>query len=616
MRLLPLGTAIVGLVFAVSQVARGKEVGAPIPRAGIGSDRCVVELDLPDGTIVQIDGRDRGAARSVEMPYLAGERGAVLNNYCSLRATFTNGGSRSLSIGILGGCVTKVTLTLPQPQIELLEGPSDSLTSVALSPDGQRVVAGCGVQRVHCWDIRTGRIVWEQTIPDPSNVSEATTRVRFLPDGKQLLVSAEYTGLRLWDSASGVQLRDLSNADGSGAGRLAVSADGRFALSDIGVPWEGITPVLTLWNAKTWRRLHTMPSSACFALAPDGMRAFIGSPGAITVWDTATGQQVKRIDLGKGNTPHALSPDCRTVLTVADETANVSLWDVETSKQLRELSRNPEGDWWSLEYCTFAPSGQQLLTVCSDTATLWDCATGRELRDFGPADREAVAFGLDGTRIVTGTGERIVTLWDATTGKTLRKFAPPLDAVVGINLTGDGQQLRVKHQAGFEVYWELRTGAKIAPPDKPPAFEQGSAFPIDFTPDRRFNVRALDKIVWRDEKHDETHTFESVHWERPKYAAISADGLRVALGYSDRVELWNARLAELLATFVSAHAGADWLVTTPEGYFAGTEAGRWLIRWRLGDDATFPLERFEAKYHRPEAVEALLAGRPVAERGG
>ena len=63
--------------------------------------------------------------------------------------------------------------------LQTLKGHSDSVNSVAFSPDGQRVVSGSDDRKVQLWDVGTGAAL--QTL---KGHLDAVRSVAFLPDSK------------------------------------------------------------------------------------------------------------------------------------------------------------------------------------------------------------------------------------------------------------------------------------------------------------------------------------------------------------------------------------------------------------------------------------------------
>ncbi len=106
------------------------------------------------------------------------------------------------------------------------EGHSESINSIAFSPDGKTLLSGSDDQTMKLWDTRRGRLI--RTFKDHTT---DVTSVAFLGDGKRI-ASASGDGIRIWDKQSGRLLVTLTKfAEGEW---MAITPEGYFAASKNG----------------------------------------------------------------------------------------------------------------------------------------------------------------------------------------------------------------------------------------------------------------------------------------------------------------------------------------------------------------------------------------------
>jgi len=385
------------------------------------------------------------------------------------------------------------------------EGQKTEVTAVAISPDNNILFTGFRDGVCILWDRETGKKI-RQWVDDQIKAAV------FLPDGQRVLTANDYSGVRQWIVATGEEDRSLSLDHPDPVESMALSGDGRLALTSCA---DGKVRLWDVSSAKLVRELEVRGGKAAFA---QNLRRYMNTFHRRDIrWDDgqwagrfqikepllssllmgkaeaspqlaetlASCLEVLPSDLWKTIFSVAISPDGSLGLTVAPDDRIVRLWNLadgsEISFPITSDQPGPfldlggsvlRGPVWS---AVFSPEGDRVVTVGGDSARLWDLSEGspageRELKRFSPPGAVASAcFSPDDKYVVTGSWDDTARIWNAENGEADLKLGGNLDQAQGGHqgkvrsavFSPDGERVLTASDDGTAKIWSRKDGSLI-----------------------------------------------------------------------------------------------------------------------------------------------------------
>jgi WD40 repeat protein len=502
-------------------------------------------------------------------------------------------------IRLLALCAIFLASTSPvlageKPEIFVQLGHSDAVSSIAVSTDGMYALSGSEDKTLKLWEVATGREV-RTFIGHTGRVLS----VALSADGRYALSGSQDQTLRLWDVATGREVRTCA-VEGflNWIHSIALSHDGRYALSGA----SDTTP--KLWDVVTGREVRTFTGHkkdpqknfgdwvTSVALSPDGRYALsaITNSNAFNLWEIATGREI-RVFTGHTDTINAVafSRDGRYALSGSRDNT-VRFWDISTGSEIRIF----RGHTSAVFSVAFSPDGRYALSGSYDqTARLWDTSTGREVKTFGghKMSVNAVAFMPDGRSALSGSTDRTLKLWDISTGKEIRAFSSHIVSVKSIAISPNGSYLLVGAGQTLEL-WDLATGRRI----RQFTGHTSEITSVSFSPDGRYALA----VSWKTFKLWELATGKEIrqftgHSSQVTSVSFSPDGRYALSGSSDQtVKLWDVSTGEAIKTFAGHKLEVTSVSFSPDGRYALSGGWDGLKLWDIA--AGKEIRTFEGVY--------------------
>jgi WD40 repeat protein len=332
--------------------------------------------------------------------------------------------------------------------------PPPTLINAAYSPDGRLLVTVSQSSVACIWDAAK---FWEiRRVPHQSQLCGA----RFSPDGLRLVTAASDGVARVWAVKTGLLAMALKQHTDS-VQFADFSHDGKYIVT---ASHDGSAQ---LWNAENGNPIGAPLQHGAWvtyaAFSPDDRKLVTASlDRKARVWETATGRSLPPDLVHRDGVQSAeFSPDGRYILTASRE-GGARLWLAEKQQPLTANSVVREGG--RLTRASFSPDGHCILTTSADgVARVWDLAGSAPMPVAAPQ-----AFSADGTRYLT-VGTNSAQVWDAASGSAVCPPLIPKHRLHKAELGRDGRfllTLSVLEPEGtnsFVQIWDVAAGHPVGP---------------------------------------------------------------------------------------------------------------------------------------------------------
>jgi WD40 repeat protein len=451
--------------------------------------------------------------------------------------------------------------------IVLVKGHTNSVSSVAFSPDGKRLISGGGDNSAIIWDVEGRKLLHRM-----EGHTDDIYAVAFTPDGQRVVTGSYDSTLRLWRVADGGLIAELKGHKGKVRSLAVRSSDAMIASGDeVGE--------IRLWDGNTGQFLRTLANQGggvgSLRFSPNGkwLLSTIGYCASCNhtqhVWEVATGKEVVAYT-GQGNTvvAAAISPDGKLAAT-GDGDNVIHVWELATGARLRGPERKPlvlagtGAPGWAVG---FSEDGRRFAW-----GTEWQSASGRHSHTS-----EATSPLLFQLQLPTGS---------ASLGRP-----EPINAATAKDFVRAHKSLgdyALSHRRGgayghYEAILDLKRGDKMIA-----SIERGSTdgyghISYSFTPDGQTITSGGSGgvLIAYDLKGQRLGNF--VGHEGDVWAVTpSPDGRLLVSGSADQtVRLWNLRTRELIVTLFNGTDG-EWVMWTPQGYYTGSPGADKIVGWQI-----------------------------------
>ncbi len=291
----------------------------------------------------------------------------------------------AVPLALLGFAVAQTPAPPPVPALTL-KGHTDPIGAVAVSPDGKFLATASFDKTAKLWDGATGKEL--RTLAGKNGHANLVLGVAFAPDGSALATVSSDNQLKIWDIANGKPTSLLAHA--AGVTQVAASADGKLLAAG------GADGTIRIWTALDGKLTQTLSGHAGAVIglgfAPNGLTLYsAGADKTLRYWTPATG--IANVSIGV-----AVADITGFWVNPANGTAMVATADGALKSYPAALLASPKPfapGGATVTSMTLSADGNTLLAVTADNKLRsWATATGL-LTELGtvPAGVNRMAFG-------------------------------------------------------------------------------------------------------------------------------------------------------------------------------------------------------------------------------
>ena len=302
--------------------------------------------------------------------------------------------------------------------LNILNGHSEFVCSLAITPDGQRLVSSSLRDNpIKIWNLNTGELL--------STLEACVYCVAITPDGQTLVSVGWDNTIKIWDLKTNEFLHSLSCSNR--VVLVAITPDGQKLIS---VEDSNILQIWDLKNQELLKNLGTYSlysghlyscNSKSLVISPDQQRIIVGRK-IIKSYDLITGKLRTIIGCNLGwISALAITPDGKTL--ISSYYKEIKIWDL-TAKKYPDLRLTLKSSAEVIQALTLTPDGQRIVSAgrkrinddYESFIEIWDLNAGEKLhsiKEYSTTESYVCCLAItpDGKQIISGHGDGTIRIW-------------------------------------------------------------------------------------------------------------------------------------------------------------------------------------------------------------
>ncbi len=333
-----------------------------------------------------------------------------------------------------------------------LEGHLDNVESASFSPDGQYVATASSDKTIRIWNVSDGK-----EISKLEDYSQGFNNVTFSSDGRLVLAAGERGSAVVWDyTVSKKASFILEHGTDFGLNSAVFSPDTKLVATASG------DKTAIIWDVATQKRLKILEhtdSVLNLAFGRDGsVLVTAGKDGIARIWNVADGSLKHELKGHNGQVNCATFDQTGERLVTASMDATAIIWDWRTGKKLLSL----KGHAVTLTSAVFSPDGRFVYTSSADSeARVWEVRENLQQEDIQGHQQAVneISFNFKGDMFLTASNDKNVNIWKSGSKEIIKTF-PHTSAILSAKFSPNGEFIATATETGEIFLWEVESGKK------------------------------------------------------------------------------------------------------------------------------------------------------------
>lgn len=359
-----------------------------------------------------------------------------------------------------------------------LLGHEDSVTSIAVTPDGKVGISASEDSNIIVWDLendsvkqifRVGARVktkykWRDTYDDE------VIALAITPDGNRAVFTCGWLKrtLKVWDINSGLEPYEIASYDGwiDKSQSVAITPDGQKVTAIL-------KDVIKIWDIEKRQELYTLightDSVNSITISPDGKLVISASyDKTIRIWDIETGIKKRTLKGHSGGVNGVVVTSNGQQLVSVSSDRTLKVWDIKSG----EILKNIDSHGINVSVAAITLDGKQAIAAAGNNLKVWDWNLDGKDQFFEQGKGNSLtAIASDGKLAVSTSNDNILKIWDLKTGTVNNKFIEHTAPILSVAIIQEWQRiisisndntLKVWNTANAELVCSLNIGNAIS----------------------------------------------------------------------------------------------------------------------------------------------------------